>query len=91
MGNKQIKLEDYSKEVLIHYINNYCFYNFDELERSKWSVEVDKLIEESRKISEEKSKLTIGYSKWLKLTERYNKIQERLDKLLDINDIKGDD
>jgi hypothetical protein len=85
MENKQPKLEDYSKEVLIYYINNYCFCSFDELEHSKWSVEVDKLIEESRKISEEKSKLTIGYSKWLKLTERYNKIQERLDKLLNLN------
>lgn len=91
MKNKQPQLEDYSKEVLIRYIQTYCFYNFDELERTKWSLEVDKLLEESKKISEEKSKLTMGYPKWLKLTEKYDKIQKRLDELLDIKNIKGDD
>lgn len=87
MKNKQTKLEDYSKEVLIYYINHYCFYSFDKLERSKWSVETDKLINESKRITEEKSKLKFPeqYSRWEKLTDKYWKIQEQLDKLMNIN------
>lgn len=87
MKNKPCKLEDYSKDVLIHYIKNRCLYSIKDLENIKKELEIDNLFQETDQIIKIKSKLKLPeqFSEYFKLTDKYEKIQKRLDKLLDID------